>query len=102
MESTVQEALLARVARLERQNTRLWGSLLAVAGLAVLGLTGHAGAEATPDTIEAKRFVLKDDAGVRRGEWFVEQSQGRLRVYGPDGKKSGELPLQGGMFLLEE
>ena len=102
MESTVQEALLARVARLERQNTRLWGGLLAVAGLAVLGLTGRVGAEATPDTIEARRFVLKDDAGVRRGEWFVEQSQGRLRVYGPDGKKSGELPLQGGMFLLKE
>ena len=102
MESTVQDALLARVARLERQNTRLWGGLLAVAGLAVLGLTGHVGAEATPDTIEARRFVLKDDAGARRGEWFVEQSHGRLRVYGPDGKKSGELPLQGGMFLLKE
>ncbi len=102
MESTVQEALLARVARLERQNTRLWGSLLAVARLAVLGLGGQVGAEATPYTVEARRFVLKDDAGVRRGEWFVERSQGRLRVYGPDGQKSGELPLQGGMFLLEK
>ena len=101
MESTVQDALLARVERLERQNTRLWGSLLAVAGLAILGLSGRVGAEAPPDTIEASRFVLKDDAGQRRGDWFVHGSQGRLRLYGPDGKKIGELPLQAGPFLLE-
>ena len=101
MESTVQDTLLARVERLERQNTRLWGSLLAVAGLAILGLTGRAGAEATPETVEARRFVLKDEAGVKRGEWFVDGSNGRLRLYGPDGKKTGELPFQGGAFLLE-
>jgi len=102
MESTVHDVLAARIDRLERQNTRLWGSLLAVAGLTILALTGRVGAETTPETIEAKRFILKDDAGATRGEWFVDEAQGRLRVYGPDGRKSAELPLQPGMFLLKE
>jgi hypothetical protein len=105
MESTVQDVLLARVERLERQNTRLWGSLLAVAGLAILGLTGRVGAEtkpATSDTIEARRFVLRDETGAKRGEWFVDGlTNGRLRLFGPDGKKTGELPFQAGAFLLE-
>ena len=45
-------------------------------------------------------FVLKDDAGVTRGEWVVDGAQGRLRVYGPDGKVTAELPLQAGVSLL--
>lgn len=105
MESTVQDVLLARVERLERQNTRLWGSLLAVAGLAILGLSGRVGADAKPatsDTIEARRFVLRDENGAKRGEWFVDSAtNGRLRLFGPDGKKTGELPFQGGTFLLD-
>jgi hypothetical protein len=101
MESTVESALLARVVRLERQNTRLWGSLLALAGLAGLGIGGQVGASARPDTVvEAKMFVLKDDAGVTRGEWVVDGAQGRLRLYGPDGKVTAELPLQAGVSLL--
>lgn len=100
MEKSIQDELLARVARLERQNTRLWGSLLAVAGLALIGAVGRVGADSVPETVEARRFVLKDEADAVRGEWLVQGAQGTLRVYGRDGEVSAELPLRGGMHLL--
>jgi len=87
--------LRERVHRLERANRRLTLGFLAAAALGVALLAG--GAKAAPGgvTVKASRFVLTNAAGELRGALFVEDGGGgALVLYGYDGQRVAQLPLQ--------
>src|SRR5690348_4956990 len=74
------QAILERLARLERQNRRLkLGSVAAVAVLGALALM----AQDRPQTrtLEAQHFVLKDNNGVVRGRWDADASGSNLALF---------------------
>ncbi len=82
------EALADRVSQLEARNTRLerqtaWlksaGAFGVVALMSVAVLMGAAGP--TPSTVEAKRFVVKDDNGNVRAFMDAAQGHGRIWLY---------------------
>ena len=70
----MEKALADRVSRLERVNQRLCAALAAICGLGVIVLIAAAasagGTDRAPlktgDTIEARRIILRDDAGRQR------------------------------------
>jgi hypothetical protein len=62
------DALVERLERLSTQNARYRRALFAVAVVAVGGAAmGNAPAQRAPDEIRARRFVLVDVSGARRG-----------------------------------
>ncbi len=82
------EALADRVSQLEAKNTRLerqaaWlksaGAFGVVALMSVAVLMGAAAP--TPSTVEAKRFVVKDDNGNVRAFMDAAQGHGRIWLY---------------------
>ena len=93
MDHTGQEALTVRMAKLERQNQRLWVGVLVAGALGLLSMSARAKA-AGGETIESQQFILKDAAGQRWGEWLIEGGHGVLRLYGSNGRPIAELPLQ--------
>jgi hypothetical protein len=84
--------LVARLARLERANRLLVGSMVLTAAVGLLGTGAWVSANAT-GRVEARQFVLTDAKGRTRGEWQIDP-EGRVWVliYGPDGKVVASLP----------
>jgi hypothetical protein len=78
------EELLARINRLEKQNR--WTRSIGL--LAVVLLTGafFMGAAAVQDEVRAKRFVLADENGKLRGEFFVTKDGPSLALFDENGK----------------
>ena len=105
MEShTDQQELVNRVMRLEQRNRLLSWALLGLAALTFATLTrvGVAAAKA-PDVVEAGKFLLKDDDGSKRGELGVGPGgEGRILLYGRDGRLSAELPMRSWVFPLRQ
>jgi len=65
--------VLARLDRLERQNRRLkLGGLALLLGLGVVVLAGGQG-EGKPKTVEAERFILRDEFGRQRAALTVSK-----------------------------
>jgi len=89
-------ALEDRVARLERQNRRLWVAIFVACSMVALSLNTGLGAAPAPSTVlEARRFILKAADGSKRGEWRVdEEGNGRFVLCGPEGQTIGELPFR--------
>jgi hypothetical protein len=85
--------LVTRLARLERANRRLVGSMvLMTAAVGLLGTGAWVSANAT-GRIEARQFVLTDAKGRTRGEWQVDpEGRAWVLIYGPDGKVEASLP----------
>ena len=87
--------MVARLIHLERQNRRLWWTLLVLAVFAFGALTGIAVAAARePSVVEARQFVLKDTDGEKRGELVIDSEGGHLILYGRTGEIVGELPMR--------
>lgn len=86
--------LRGRVARLERNNRRLWAAVLVLGVLAAARALGVAAAAPSRSiVIEADGFVLKGPDGTTRGEWAVDQrGDARLTLYDKDGRPVAELP----------
>ncbi len=89
MNDSMSDALINRIERLERSNRRLLQVLASLALVAVIAVSAAAAkVAATPDILEAKRFVLKGPDGKDRvvigvnAEGMTEQS-----FLGADGKR---------------
>lgn len=81
-----------RLARLERQNTRLRVALLVIGGTAVIGiLAGAAAPEAK--IIEAQGFILVDQEGRHRAELGMQPDGTGVRLAFLDEKGSHRLQL---------
>jgi len=80
-----QQAVLARLDRLEKQNRRIkWGSLTLFAALLAWLFTGQG--TPTPSVVEAQRFVLKDAKGNVRA-WLGLRGQGVELILGNANKQ---------------
>lgn len=89
------QALIRRLDRLEQHNRRLSWALLVLAALALATFTSATVAVAKgPTVIEASQFVLKDADGSTRGELSIADGEGRLLLYGENGKLTAELPMR--------
>jgi hypothetical protein len=78
-----------RLDRLERQNRRLERALLvamaAVGALVFLGLTGPQKGDASAQTVEAQKIILRDSRGRIRASLGASEAGGELVLYDADG-----------------
>ena len=87
------QAILQRIERLEAENRRLRRAALAVALAAVVAL--GMGQSQPSRTIEANRFVLTDNKGVKRAELALPGPNPALRFFDPDGRVASVLSAEG-------
>jgi hypothetical protein len=100
---TLDEAatLTDRIDRLERRNRQLSRAVVGLVALPVALLTGAALAAPKGVVVKATQFVLEDDAGTKRGEFFVgPDGSGRFILYGRDGRPAATLPFEPQMVPL--
>jgi hypothetical protein len=93
-------SLAARNARLERMTRRLVAFGLLLTGFfAGWTASGAAAVGKPPKAVEANAFVLLDVNGKMRGQLSIdEDGNGRLVLYGSDGRVRFELPSQPRVF----
>jgi hypothetical protein len=109
MADSAMDAVLSRLATLERENRRLrrWGGLLLVLGLALAGMAMAEG-EKVAEVVKARKFVVVDDQGKERGLFWVQPATGatNLALAGRDGTfrlHLGVMPDGSpGVFLFEK
>jgi hypothetical protein len=93
MPETTVAGLAARLEALERENRRLrrWAAL-ALASLAALAGVGAA-RETTPRIVEARQFVVRDDAGRIRARLGIASPEGaaRLTLQDADGRVTADV-----------
>jgi len=82
-------AVLHRLDRLERQNRRLGRAVLvamaAVGALVFMGVTGPQKGDASAQTIEAQKIILRDSRGKIRASLTASEAGAELALYDADG-----------------